>query len=367
VRWASTPLRIAADVLSLMGLVACVLLVARTRADSREARRSSLASRGGAALEEFPAGFGPAGAVACAILLFGLTKVAILDRVDNPLVRQLADGCPRGTTCLAWGGYADEIRLGSYQLDGDSSIVLFWRAEAAPARDYAVELTLFDMTGVPVKTLARAHPGNLPTSRWSPGDVVWDQYQWEPPATTLPLAYRVAVSVLDPLSGERLPVVDAPAPGVDSVPVATVRYPRPAPAPGPEEVTTDLLFDGSLRLLAIRFPDRVERGATLSYALRWETVKEVQTDYTVFVHLLDQNGVLVAGDDAQPLQGLYPTSIWTPGEVVLDERAWKLDVPAGEYTVEVGLYNLATGERMRVVGPGALGDSALVGRIRVSE
>ena len=42
-------------------------------------------------------------------------------------------------------------------------------------------------------------------------------------------------------------------------------------------------------------------------------------------------------------------------------------MPAGEYTVEVGLYNLATGERMRVVGQGALGDSALVGRIRVSE
>lgn len=45
----------------------------------------------------------------------------------------------------------------------------------------------------------------------------------------------------------------------------------------------------------------------------------VQTNYTVFVQLLDKTGQLLAQIDQQPQQGNFPTSTWQPGDVIEDE------------------------------------------------
>jgi hypothetical protein len=56
--------------------------------------------------------------------------------------------------------------------------------------------------------------------------------------------------------------------------------------------------------------------------------------------------------DRPPLNGDYPTSLWDPGEVVLDEIVVHLpaELPGAEYTVQVGLYNFADGTRLAVPG-----------------
>ena len=55
--------------------------------------------------------------------------------------------------------------------------------------------------------------------------------------------------------------------------------------------------------------------------------------------------------DAWPVQGTLPTSQWTPGEVISDPYLVQLsgDLPPGDYRLHVGLYLLATGERLAVV------------------
>jgi hypothetical protein len=63
---------------------------------------------------------------------------------------------------------------------------------------------------------------------------------------------------------------------------------------------------------------------------------------TVFVHLLDEAGQLVAQDDGPPLAGTYPFALWAAGQVVADARV--LDRPGA--AVLVGLYDPATGERL---------------------
>lgn len=92
-------------------------------------------------------------------------------------------------------------------------------------------------------------------------------------------------------------------------------------------------------------------------------------DYTVFVHLLDGNGRIVAQRDGQPGDGFYPTSIWDPGEVVPDEYAIIVppDLPAGDYEVVVGMYYFPTGERLPIVDSfGAeMGDRVVLGSILV--
>jgi len=59
--------------------------------------------------------------------------------------------------------------------------------------------------------------------------------------------------------------------------------------------------------------------------LYWQCAALSDADYTVFVHLLDASGNIVAQLDAPPRNGKYPTSIWDVGEIVKDE--YDLPIP----------------------------------------
>jgi hypothetical protein len=81
----------------------------------------------------------------------------------------------------------------------------------------------------------------------------------------------------------------------------------------------------------------------------WRVEANVRTDATVFAHLLDPEGTLVAQADGYPLLGMLPLWLWEPGEVIRDVRYFD-PVSAGEYTVRLGMWELATGERWLAAG-----------------
>jgi hypothetical protein len=74
-------------------------------------------------------------------------------------------------------------------------------------------------------------------------------------------------------------------------------------------------------------------------------------NWTVFVHLVDSTGGLVAQHDSQPRDGRYPTSVWDQGEVVDDPHLLVVpaNLPDGDYQVVVGLYSVESGERLPVL------------------
>jgi hypothetical protein len=71
-------------------------------------------------------------------------------------------------------------------------------------------------------------------------------------------------------------------------------------------------------------------------------------DYTVFVHLLDATGQLVAQADARPRSGAYPTSAWAAGDVIPDDHVLSLptNLAPGRYTIRMGLYLSPNGPRL---------------------
>jgi hypothetical protein len=83
--------------------------------------------------------------------------------------------------------------------------------------------------------------------------------------------------------------------------------------------------------------------------------------YTVFAHLLDKDGQLVAQQDSEPVGGSRPTTSWSLGEVIVDHLGILIppDLNGGEYQLVVGMYRPDTGERLPVqdVGDGMSGDS----------
>ena len=116
----------------------------------------------------------------------------------------------------------------------------------------------------------------------------------------------------------------------------------------------DLQFGSGPRLTGYSFTPAVARpGDTLLVTLQWQATTRMSVDYTVFTQLWDSSGQVAAQLDSQPASGTRPTSGWQPGETVLDRKALLLPagLPPGSYTLQVGLYDLATLQRL-TLSPG---------------
>jgi len=79
----------------------------------------------------------------------------------------------------------------------------------------------------------------------------------------------------------------------------------------------------------------------LQLQLQWRSTQPLQTRYKVFVQLLNNEGVLVAQRDSEPGGGEMLTTLWQADEAVLDNHALSIpaDLPAGDYTLIIGLYD----------------------------
>jgi hypothetical protein len=112
--------------------------------------------------------------------------------------------------------------------------------------------------------------------------------------------------------------------------------------------------NGWIRLEGYALNPETTPGGELLLALRWESLRPMDHDYQVFVHLLNASDEKLAQRDGQPVQWLRPSSTWQPGEKIIDRYALLLpdDLPAGSYTVAVGLYDPVSGQRLPIsAGP----------------
>lgn len=87
----------------------------------------------------------------------------------------------------------------------------------------------------------------------------------------------------------------------------------------------------------------LQAGETLNVTLYWTAERLTIQPYTVFTHLIDNNGNLVAQQDNWPVQGNWPPTCWESGDVIIDDYAIQLpaDMPPGRYSLLVGMYDPA--------------------------
>ncbi len=105
--------------------------------------------------------------------------------------------------------------------------------------------------------------------------------------------------------------------------------------------------------------------AALNLTLFWRSFQPVAADYTVFLHLRNDEGTTVAQNDGLSLDGAYPSSRWQPGETIIDP--FTLTLPAalapGQYTLWAGMYQLQTLERLPVANDTSGENAVLLGVI----
>jgi hypothetical protein len=87
-------------------------------------------------------------------------------------------------------------------------------------------------------------------------------------------------------------------------------------------------------------------GKTATITLYWQDAAPTERSWTVFVHVLDDSGHIVAQSDHTPAGGAAPTQSWVTGEVVEDVHQISLPA-AGRYQIRVGMYDQKTNERVQ--------------------
>ena len=348
VQFGRTPVRWLADFLSVAGLLVCLWLVGKSRDWRLETGKSPKSL-----ISNLQSPIVPVLAAGLAFMLL-VGKIAWLDRVDSPLVVHPVDGQIPGIPAPPAGNFNNEIQLVGVQTELPNKLTLYWQALQPPADSYRVALTLLDGQGLPRQTFVNPTPGYGVMANWTAGQLVRDAYTLPLPEEA-PAAYTVQLSLLRSDGEEWLPLMDLG--GDVTTAVARLKQPPPETAVPAQAQPIGTTFGDGFVLSHALVPETVSLRAPLALTLFWQVETAVSEDYTVFVHLLTPAGEFVAGQDGQPLEGLYPTSFWGEGEMIVDGRSWFADVPPGEYQLQVGLYLLATGQRLPVSGPHSeLGD-----------
>jgi hypothetical protein len=118
-------------------------------------------------------------------------------------------------------------------------------------------------------------------------------------------------------------------------------------------VGVDVRFDHGVRLCAFELRDRaLKPGDTARITLYWQVEGPVQEPADSFVHLWGasfnpKTGNPLWGQQDKQLPGYHPLTRWNPGKIYRDSYEFRVDpdAPPGEYQIEIGWVQPATGQR----------------------
>lgn len=277
--------------------------------------------------------------------------------------------------------FGGQLRLLGYELpsrewrSGESlHLELYWQAMASLTKDYEVVLQMVDHRGEVLRERAYLpSKADYPTSWWAVGSLVRGQYDLLIPPAAEGERVRLVLKVREekregflplgpdwwPLKGYGLALTTLTVAGQErTFQLPSVQYPRRAYL-GDEVEFLGYDLDKS----------QVGRGQSITLALYWRALTEMEVNYRVFVHLLSEEGEIWAQKDSPPVEASRPTAGWVEGEVIRDEYQIALEgeMPIGEYLLTAGIYNPLSGERLPVLieGERVQGDRIPLSRLRV--
>jgi hypothetical protein len=258
-------------------------------------------------------------------------------RLDIPLQN------PENNDTIALLGYS---LLGDRLAAGDiAQITLFWQVERRPMRRYKVFLHLLD-EGNHIVGQRDAEPGGGArlTDRWTPGEVVIDNYGLPIHPATPPGEYRLELGMYDAETGQRL-LTPGDEGQVWLEPVTVERPTSPAPtaalgmhhAAGAEFDALALLGYDLYKLGFAHQPDTpLGPGDVVHVNLYWQALTDPAGDWQVTIAWVGPDGRDLVSVVAEPA-GAYPTSRWQAGDVWRGQFDLALpnDAPSGRHWLRV--------------------------------
>jgi hypothetical protein len=243
------------------------------------------------------------------------------------------------------------------------SVALYWEALEGVQHDYTLSLQIRDTAGnIWAEQLGRPVDNTYPTTEWEKGETLRDWHDLSLPADMPQGEYDLLIQVFegdDPVGEASLGQIEVRG-RVQQFIVPEIQHPLEA------TLGQSVLFLGyGLET------NEVIAGEAVHLTLYWQALEEMEISYTVFTHLLDAENQIWGQMDSIPSGWEAPTTSWVEGEVISDEYEIVVDpqAPAGEYLIEIGMYDPNTMVRLPVIDAQgqAQGDRVLLETVRVLE
>lgn len=226
---------------------------------------------------------------------------------------------------------------------GKLIVTLYWRALATMPADYNLFLHALGRARALAGSVDTWPGGGLrPTSFWKTGEIYKDTYVIDlDPAAAAPSTLWLDVAMWQTDSTQPLPITDASGRSIPSVIVPVNLLDSIEPLAVKPQTPADSTLEGGLSLLGFDLPSTITAGTPSTLTLYWQAADMLAADYTVFVHIRDESGQMIAQADGAPAGGDWPTSAWSQNRPVIDSHVFTI-AASGNYSVLVGLYDPST-------------------------
>ncbi|GIW06498.1 MAG: hypothetical protein KatS3mg060_1303 [Dehalococcoidia bacterium] len=263
-----------------------------------------------------------------------------------------------GPAAFTAGGLVDVTGLSNLpaaiEPGGRLEVTIAWSPRGPTSRpNLAFFVHLLDAAGQP---RGQHDAVAYPSGQWQGGEQVVSWFSIPVASDAPPGRYRVVAGIYPRSTLERLPWTAAGPSGDrrigDTLEIGVTKIAPPPPAAPQRPLGVEL--GGRIALDGFDAPrngcalEAARPPCELAIGLHWRALTTQPDDVQVFLHLAGPDGRPVVQADGAPLDGAYPTSLWTAGERVLDQRALRLPagLPPGEYRLLAGLYRLDDGTRL---------------------
>ena len=230
-------------------------------------------------------------------------------------------------------------------------VVLRWQLEYRVAEDYKATIYLEDASGHLIGQDDRllTNDTHLRTSNWEVGEVAMNVYLIPVAAGTPPGEYMLKAAVYEPSTLERLPLLGSDGkPGGTSFPLGSLTVVKPSKPPSSLQIQHPLSMEfEEIALLGYDLAqDSVRQGETLTLALWWQALGDVEGDYLIHLQVEDEAGEIWGEVESRPVSRSYPTTEWEEGEILRDWYDLRIapGTPPGEKRITLHLLDGATKE-----------------------
>lgn len=210
-------------------------------------------------------------------------------------------------------------------------LALLWRSLTKPEQALTLNLTLAGQK----KDWGILHnltigSESFPTSAWRARELINQRLMIRIPPEVTTGTYTLNLSLAGAYKVITLGTIDVQ------------NHPHSFELPSPIQHPLNLSIEDQVKLAG--FDLNSTGPESIELTLYWQALRVIPQSYTAFVHLLDEQGGIVAQRDQIPMSGQAPTTSWLPGEVIADQYSFA--VPMGHYQLEAGLYDSNTGQRL---------------------
>jgi 4-amino-4-deoxy-L-arabinose transferase-like glycosyltransferase len=130
-------------------------------------------------------------------------------------------------------------------------------------------------------------------------------------------------------------------------------------------------LEGKVELLGYDLRRRNDAAASadkeVQIVLYWRCLARLPKDTMVLLHIRDAQGGNVLVADHAPFFGIYPSTLWQPGEVIREtiNVTLKADFKPGEYALYTGMYTPDDQRRLTVTNDRSGENALLLGKVKL--